>query len=775
VPAKQFGLLASAAPSDLGEEIQSIAARQFLPRVDHRIYRERMHQFGSAATGKVWVIANGDYLRSPENWPPSQYIRPLWISLHIAPLRGERSGLTPQETLLAHPAVKCLKGYGAVGARDAHTLDLLRGAGVESYLSGCLTLTLERPAVAREQDLIVLNDVPDQVTALIQARTPKTVLATSHADPTEGSEARFTRAEELLGVYARAGCVMTTRLHCALPCLAFGTPVLMLDTAANRLVFSGLHDFLHHCSVDQWLASASEYDVTSPPPNPDRHLACAEALRARIAEFVALPDAADPYPPPLSLHDRYTILAANQGRALRSSRQTKPRPAVPASTGRRRTVLLQTSDPYVYAPILHETARANRAYCARHGLEYQCFIGIKRGYHPWQATFNRIPLLMELMQAGDVGWVIYLDADAYVFDLDFDVTAYLAGHEDRPCIGARAADRGKWDLNAGILFINLGHLLGRKLVELWAAAFATALSDQDLLANSGPWSAPADDQGLLQHVLRDNRDILESTLVEPDGFMNYRGGSFIRQVIRDAADSLPLRLHWAAHDVQTALSRPTDAAALPVSEPALDSPLYSVLFEQLRHRFCSILFIGRLVNVIGIEASAISAIATAHFARINAWLDFLPNAHCFDVNEVTPEEPKLNRISVIRPDPAEPLLWKQIAGKVPPLSIAIDACADAASEQQRAFLALFPRLLGGGHYVFECSADNAPAGSGASEPGTADLFLGFLCGGTLAIPGAQPSDIDGCTRRIAQVYIDRTALGTDSARQIQRVVVVAKD
>ena len=100
---KQFGLLCGVGPTDLDEEIQSIAAQQLLPRVDHRIDRERMHQFGSAATGKVWVIANGDFLRNPENWPPLQYIRPLWISLHIAASRGERSGLTAQE--LERPAV----------------------------------------------------------------------------------------------------------------------------------------------------------------------------------------------------------------------------------------------------------------------------------------------------------------------------------------------------------------------------------------------------------------------------------------------------------------------------------------------------------------------------------------------------------------------------------------------------------------------------------------------------------------------------------------------
>ena len=777
VPGKQFGLLGSVGMPDLDDEIQSIAARRFLPRVDYRIDRERMHKFGSAATGKVWVIANGDYLRTPENWPPSQYVRPLWISLHISPSRGERSGLTPLDTMLTQPAVKCLKGYGPVGARDAHTFGLLRSADVESYLSGCLTLTLERPPVERDHDLIVLNDVPEAVATLIRRQILKAVLETSHSDPEEESESRYARARALLNTYARAGCVITTRLHCALPCLAFGTPVLLLDTAANRLLCSGLSDLFHHCSVDDLLAGEAAFDVASPPSNLDRHVAYAEALRARVADFVAQPDATDPYPLPLTLSDRYTILAANQGRALRSPRQSKPQPAIPASPVRRKTVLLQTSDAHVYAPILHETARVNRAYCARHGLEYQCFIGIKRGYHPWQATFNRIPLLFELAQAGDVGWVVYLDADAYVFDLAFDVQAYLSANAHRACIVAPGSAVAKWDVNAGVLFVNLQHMLGRKLVEAWAAAFAAAISDEGLLASAGPWSAGVDDQILLQRVLRDNRDILDATLVDSSETINYATGSFIRQILRSSVDSLPLRLQWTARDAQIALSRSPDANALPANHIGLQSTLYTFLFEQLRNRFCSMLFIGRLVNVSGLAASSIPAIEAAHFDRIKAWLNFLPNTHCFDINEVTPEQRKLSRISIIRPRSAASPEWGQIAGKVPPLSIVVDTCAHGAAQQQRAFLALFPRLCAGGHYAFERPAGRPEDMHGASEPvaSIANVFLGFVSGGTLAMPGAPPSDIDECTRRIAQVYIEREIGEGSNLGPVQRLFVVANN
>jgi hypothetical protein len=62
-------------------------------------------------------------------------------------------------------------------------------------------------------------------------------------------EARFARAEDLLLKYSSANFVVTSRIHCALPCLGIGTPVLYVEnqrqpeTSWCRL--SGLRELLH--------------------------------------------------------------------------------------------------------------------------------------------------------------------------------------------------------------------------------------------------------------------------------------------------------------------------------------------------------------------------------------------------------------------------------------------------------------------------------------------------------------------------------------------------
>src|SRR5258708_2102608 len=80
-------------------------------------------------------------------------------------------------------------------------------------------------------------------------------------------------------------------------------------------------------------------------------------------------------------------------------------------------VCLQTADPDIYYDLLYQTSKTVRLYCNRHGIRYESYIGIKRGYFAWHATFNRIFLIKELLDSGFRGWICYIDADAYVANL----------------------------------------------------------------------------------------------------------------------------------------------------------------------------------------------------------------------------------------------------------------------------------------------------------------------------------------------------------------------
>jgi hypothetical protein len=283
-----FGVLSYANTNNIGDEIQSIAARRFLPSVDEFIEREAMSRFCPADAVRRNVIMNAWYAHSPENWPPSEFINPLFVAVHISEEPGWYSGLKAKDILLAEPVARYLRGYAPIGARDLNTLKLLNAAGIDAYFSGCLTLTIERPEVAREANLIVLNDIPEELSRKLQGRLTKNVVTTRHGDqPARGAAARFAAAEELLNLYARASCVVTTRLHCSLPCIAMGTPVLMVNNwVSDPYRFSGLMEFVHNASYNALMTGSCPYDIENPPRNPDRHLSIRASLIERVETFV---------------------------------------------------------------------------------------------------------------------------------------------------------------------------------------------------------------------------------------------------------------------------------------------------------------------------------------------------------------------------------------------------------------------------------------------------------------------------------------------------------
>jgi len=283
---KCFGLLCYPGTDNLGDEIQSLAAKRFIPRVSRYLNREALNEIDAPARRAYWTIMNGWYTHNPQNWPPSNAIRPLFIAVHITQERAS-SGLRPSDVFLAEPLVNYLHAARPIGARDLSTLKLLRNAGVASYFSGCLTLTLQRPRVPRDNDLVVLNDVSDRVRQFICANTAKKLVLTTHTTGGEGDSAkRFARAQQLISTYAQASCVITSRLHCALPCLAIGTPVLFIARAHDQYRFSGLLEMTHNCNENDLLSGKCPYDVNHPPLNRNIHMQYRVELQRRVTSFV---------------------------------------------------------------------------------------------------------------------------------------------------------------------------------------------------------------------------------------------------------------------------------------------------------------------------------------------------------------------------------------------------------------------------------------------------------------------------------------------------------
>ena len=236
----------------------------------------------------IGLIMNGWFLHRPFRWPPHPRFRPLLTSFHLDAFRPRRNPWrrTAADALLSERGAEWLRGQGTIGARDPATQRWLRQRGIDSEYSGCLSLTLQRPDVPKGE-LIVACDLPEPLLAHLARRTRHEPIAVSHVDvATCGTAARMAKAEALLALYASAKAVVTTRLHCALPCLAMGTPVLFIPNPRERDRQEPALMLAHCAEARDFLAARTRFDPEDPPENPDDFRPLAEALVRECEAFV---------------------------------------------------------------------------------------------------------------------------------------------------------------------------------------------------------------------------------------------------------------------------------------------------------------------------------------------------------------------------------------------------------------------------------------------------------------------------------------------------------
>lgn len=304
---------------NLGDYVQSTAAKQFIPSVDAFIPRDHMNSYHG---DPVKMIMNAWYMDIPENFPPSNNIEPLYVSIHI--------NSTIVDKIFSPAAITHLKKFQPIGCRDFYTRDLLISKGIDAYYSGCMTLTLgqkyKRDNIT--DDVYFIDVMYDSMTIPELVRQPlrfgKRILngrafEFSHRNkvlkkyfdsellknakfetqiiPYISANEGFRLADDFLKRLANAKLVVTSRIHTALPCLAMGTPVIFVNGGFKNKIdncrFDGLFDFFNRIDVDASANSTVNFNfdgekigLNSNIKNKELHLEYAEKLIKTCKSFV---------------------------------------------------------------------------------------------------------------------------------------------------------------------------------------------------------------------------------------------------------------------------------------------------------------------------------------------------------------------------------------------------------------------------------------------------------------------------------------------------------
>jgi Capsular polysaccharide synthesis protein/Polysaccharide pyruvyl transferase len=214
------------ATDNLGDHLQIIAADRLLARLGHepQFRVDRDSALADAPPGgdggKIGLILNGWFKRGNAGWPPHARFSPICVGFHLRPSKSP--------VLVSDRSLEFLRRVGPVGGRDSFTTELLNERGVEAFESNCLT-TLFRRRVSRPQSqvetIVVSRD--ERLLAAVPAHLGPVTFVNHYTGDTD-FEANMRAAVSLIEQYSgRAKLIITTLLHCALPAIAMGIPVVV--------------------------------------------------------------------------------------------------------------------------------------------------------------------------------------------------------------------------------------------------------------------------------------------------------------------------------------------------------------------------------------------------------------------------------------------------------------------------------------------------------------------------------------------------------------------
>ncbi len=202
---------------NLGDQVQSFAAEQHLPRLDAQVDRDSLDK----VTEPTSVIMNGWFSDKPENWPPAEAVNPLFFGFHMTWYHKAK------DRYLEPDSIAYLKTQEPIGCRDRQTRDWLREKGVDAFYSKCLTLTFPKREQTPENGKVFLVDV--EYHPIAKRLRQRGVKVSQMTVPFYDDATKRQMMRQLLQTYCdEAALVITSKLHCAMPCLAMGIPVVFI-------------------------------------------------------------------------------------------------------------------------------------------------------------------------------------------------------------------------------------------------------------------------------------------------------------------------------------------------------------------------------------------------------------------------------------------------------------------------------------------------------------------------------------------------------------------
>ena len=306
------GILGFIGSKNIGDYVQTKAVIDLVGSKNIKILdRENLNKYNDNV---IQTIINGWFMESPENWPPSKKIKPLFISFHLNP--------SIKTEFLKDESIKYFKSHEPVGCRDIYTRDILLKKGINAYYSSCITTTIDRnnylKSKTQTEGIIVIGafdrlkptlDYKSSVKLLLSILkypfkkidyTLKLSKFNRHLKnqnykikrysqlnkrPIKSHNEGLNLASEMLEKIAESEVMITSRIHAALPALAMGLKVIFIDQGLDHINhkhrLSGLKNYFTCVNLkDFFMINLDNIPVT------DKHKVYTQKIKDTINNFL---------------------------------------------------------------------------------------------------------------------------------------------------------------------------------------------------------------------------------------------------------------------------------------------------------------------------------------------------------------------------------------------------------------------------------------------------------------------------------------------------------
>lgn len=170
---------------------------------------------------------NGEPVVLPICFPLFDYYEGGLNNMFSSSIKPVFLGHTIFKSFLSSEELIFYKSYEPIGCRDERAYNTFTKYGIEAYLMGCMTACLPRREKMSSQKKVFIVDVSETVLEHIPQNIFENAEILSHFTEEKYNVKKI--AEKRYSLYKEEGAlVITSLLHCAIPCLAAGIPTIIV-------------------------------------------------------------------------------------------------------------------------------------------------------------------------------------------------------------------------------------------------------------------------------------------------------------------------------------------------------------------------------------------------------------------------------------------------------------------------------------------------------------------------------------------------------------------